>query len=143
MANNTKTHSRSDRKVSRNRAPVSTSSIDPPDNTIPELFQAFSDRTRLRVLHLLLRGETCVGDLVSVLRLPQPRVSQQLSRLRNAGLVVGRKEGQWTHYSLAKPVSAVHEQLLKCLELCSEEIPELQVDESRADALDQDGHCCS
>ena len=143
MATKTKTHSRSDRKVSRSRAPASTSSIDPPDNAIPDLFQAFSDRTRLRLLHLLLRGETCVGDLVTVLGLSQPRVSQQLSRLRSAGLVVGRKEGQWTHYSLAKPTSAIHEQLLKCLELCHGEIPELQEDESRADALDRDGHCCS
>ena len=37
----------------------------------PDLaFRAFSDRTRLRILHLLLDGELCVGDLVQVLENP-------------------------------------------------------------------------
>jgi ArsR family transcriptional regulator len=42
------------------------------------MFRAFSDPTRLRVLRLLQAGEHCVGDLVTILRLPQPRVSRHL-----------------------------------------------------------------
>lgn len=106
------------------------------------MFRAFSDRTRLRILHLLLRGEICVGDLANVLELSQPRASQHLSCLRNAGLVVGRKDGLWTHYSLAKPRSPFHKQLLECLKLCFSEVPELQEDDVRAAALDRDGRCC-
>ncbi|MFI4874617.1 MAG: ArsR/SmtB family transcription factor [Blastopirellula sp. JB062] len=107
------------------------------------MFRAFSDRTRLRILHLLLRGEVCVGDLVNVLEMSQPRVSQHLSCLRNAGLVVGRKEKLWTYYSLAKPDSQFHKQLLKCLKFCFSEVPELQEDEQRAASLDGEGGCCS
>jgi DNA-binding transcriptional ArsR family regulator len=58
------------------------------------MFRAFSDRTRLRILHLLSEGELCVGDLVGVLRVPQPTASRHLAYLRRAGLVVTRKNGR-------------------------------------------------
>jgi DNA-binding transcriptional ArsR family regulator len=32
-------------------------------NTPPDLFKAFADSTRLRILNLLLEGELCVCDL--------------------------------------------------------------------------------
>ena len=51
------------------------------------MFRAFSDRTRLRILHLLQGGEMCVGDLVEVLRVPQPKASRHLAYLKKAGLV--------------------------------------------------------
>jgi ArsR family transcriptional regulator, arsenate/arsenite/antimonite-responsive transcriptional repressor len=34
------------------------------------MFRAFSDRTRLRILHVLLGGELCVGDIVEILQAP-------------------------------------------------------------------------
>jgi ArsR family transcriptional regulator, arsenate/arsenite/antimonite-responsive transcriptional repressor len=43
-----------------------------PETQVNLMFRAFSDRTRLRILHLLLDGELCVGDLVNVLHVPQP-----------------------------------------------------------------------
>ncbi|MBN1492026.1 MAG: transcriptional regulator, partial [Phycisphaerae bacterium] len=48
------------------------------------MFRAFSDRTRLRILHILQDGELCVGDIVEILRAPQPRVSRHLAYLRKA-----------------------------------------------------------
>ena len=49
------------------------------------LFRAFSDRTRLRILNVLRRGEVCVGNLVKVLGVPQPTASRHLAYLRRAG----------------------------------------------------------
>jgi ArsR family transcriptional regulator len=47
---------------------------------VSDKFAAFSDPTRLRILHLLLRaGELCVGDLVAILKLPQPTISRHLA----------------------------------------------------------------
>src|SRR5690349_16819991 len=60
---------------------------------ISSMFRAFSDPTRLRILRLLQGGQCCVGDLVSILELPQPSVSRHLAYLREAGLVADRKEG--------------------------------------------------
>ncbi|MGA2899397.1 MAG: metalloregulator ArsR/SmtB family transcription factor [Candidatus Acidiferrales bacterium] len=50
------------------------------------MFRAFSDRTRLRILHILLKGEMCVCDIVSITRVPQPRASRHLAYLLRAGL---------------------------------------------------------
>jgi hypothetical protein len=37
-----------------------------------ELFRVMADPIRLRILYLLRAGELCVGDLVTVLNVPQP-----------------------------------------------------------------------
>jgi ArsR family transcriptional regulator len=67
------------------------------------VFRALADRTRLRILALLAGGEVCVCEIHDSLKLPQPTVSRHLAYLRHAGLVTGRKDGLWVHYSLAKP----------------------------------------
>ena len=60
-----------------------------------ELFKAFADPVRLRLLNLLAEGEVCVCHLHEALGLPQSTVSRHLAYLRKRGLVVGRKEGLW------------------------------------------------
>ncbi len=64
------------------------------------IFKAFSDETRLRILKLLEHGELCVCDLVAALDMVQPNISFHLALLRAAGLIRDRKEGKWTHYRL-------------------------------------------
>ena len=92
------------------------------------LFRAFSDRTRLRILHMLRGGELCVCDLVAVIAAPQPKVSRHLAYLRRAGLVTARKDGLWSHYQLAPAAGAFHRKLLECLENCFADVPELARD---------------
>ena len=64
------------------------------------IFKAFSDETRLRILKLLEHGELCVCDLVAALDMVQPKISFHLAILKEAGLIRDRKDGKWTHYSL-------------------------------------------
>ncbi|UCF81219.1 MAG: winged helix-turn-helix transcriptional regulator [Acidobacteriota bacterium] len=92
------------------------------------MFRAFSDPTRLRILHLLGEGEVCVGDLVEILTVPQPTVSRHLSYLRRAGLVRARRNGRWCFYSLAGATTKFHRQLLDCLGSCFQEVPEIRED---------------
>jgi ArsR family transcriptional regulator len=106
------------------------------------MFRAFSDPTRLRILHLILDRAMCVGDIVTVLRLPQPTVSRHLAYLRRAGLVRGRKEGLWVYYSLADPASPFHERLVGCLGTCFAEVPEIARDAKRAGKVKASGGCC-
>jgi ArsR family transcriptional regulator len=68
---------------------------------VEKVFQALADRTRLRILALLVTGEVCVCHIHESLGLPQPKVSRHLAYLRRAGLVEKRKAGQWAHYRLA------------------------------------------
>jgi ArsR family transcriptional regulator len=79
---------------------------------LEEVFRALADRTRLRILGLLAGGDVCVCEIHESLNLPQPTVSRHLAYLRNAGLVTGRKQGLWVHYSLAKPDDPVVQAVL-------------------------------
>jgi ArsR family transcriptional regulator len=106
------------------------------------MFRAFSDRTRLRILHVLHGGELCVGDIVEILQAPQPRISRHLAYLRKANLVMVRKSGLWSHYSLAPAKTAFHRKLLECLAKCFSEVPELQADSARAVKIRKSGGCC-
>ncbi len=111
-------------------------------STVDLMFRAFSDRTRLRVLCLLVKKEFCVGDIVDILQVPQPRISRHLAYLRKSGLVKVRRSGLWCYYSLAPAQSAFHKKLLSCLGNCFSEVPEIQADEARAIEIKHDGGCC-
>jgi len=63
-------------------------------------FHALSDATRLRLLDLLRGGERCVCELTEALQAQQSRLSFHLGVLKDAGLVLDRREGRWVHYRL-------------------------------------------
>jgi len=64
------------------------------------LFHALSDETRLSILKRLRHGERCVCELTDVLDAAQSRLSFHLRVLKEAGLVVDRREGRWMYYTL-------------------------------------------
>lgn len=70
---------------------------------LEQLFQALSDRTRVRLLNLMAEGEVCVCFFVEVLGDPQPKISRHLAYLRSAGLVATRREAKWMHYRITPP----------------------------------------
>lgn len=106
------------------------------------MFRAFSDRTRLRILHLLLDGELCVCDIVRVLEMSQPKISRHLAYLRRAGLVQARKDGLWMHYKLIPADDDFHQSLMNCLRSCFNTVPELMLDRKRLGAKACGPECC-
>ena len=96
-----------------------------------DLFKAFADATRVRILNLLAQREHCVCEFQSILRVPQPKISRHLAYLRRSGLVQTRRDGKWIFYSLAPATNAVHTSLLRCLRGCFTEIAFLQHDLKR------------
>ncbi|HGY89895.1 MAG TPA: metalloregulator ArsR/SmtB family transcription factor [Planctomycetes bacterium] len=100
-----------------------------------ELFQAFADPTRLRILALLTAGELCVCHLVEALQESQPKVSRHLAILRSAGLVATRRDGRWIHYALADADDPATRRLLKCATDCLTPLPEMQADRKRLAAV--------
>ena len=93
-----------------------------------DLFRAFADPTRLRLLNLLLEGELCVCDLCDVLDLIQPKVSRHLAYLRRVGLVTVRQAGKWKYHSIAKNPTGVQRTLLSCVRTCLRGTDELAAD---------------
>lgn len=69
--------------------------------TTSRLLKAVGDESRLRLLHLLCQEELSVGDLTEILNLAQSRVSTHLMLLKEVGLVVDRRAGRRTYYSIA------------------------------------------
>jgi DNA-binding transcriptional ArsR family regulator len=64
------------------------------------LFAALADRTRARIVHLLLNEEMCTCDLARVLGVSEPAVSQHLRFLRTLKLVTSRRAGKIVFYAL-------------------------------------------
>jgi len=69
--------------------------------SLSELFKVFGDFTRLRILVVLSQNERAVGELAGVLDMTQSAVSHQLSVLKKAKLIKGRRKGKSIIYSLA------------------------------------------
>jgi ArsR family transcriptional regulator len=62
---------------------------------------AVADATRRRILALLVKqGELCVCELTAALDDIQPKVSRHLGVLKEAGVVLSRREGTWMFYRL-------------------------------------------
>ena len=66
-----------------------------------DAFRLLSDPTRIKILWALLQGETSVACLAELVGAAPTAVSQHLAKLRLAGLVRGRREGTYVHYSAA------------------------------------------
>lgn len=75
------------------------------------IFKALSDKTRLRIINLLLRSrkELCVCEIVDSISESQYNVSKHLKELKYAGLVEEKKMGRWISYSLASSGEAKDE----------------------------------
>lgn len=72
--------------------------------TAADIMKAIGHPLRLRVLEALEReGELNVSALCAATGAPQPVVSQQLSRLRHAGVLATRREGVSVFYRVARP----------------------------------------
>lgn len=78
-----------------------------------QFFRALADRTRLRLLNLLRTEEVCVCFFVETLKTNQPKISRHLAYLRRAGIVDGRREGQWMHYRIVEPADLDAARVLK------------------------------
>ncbi|RCW46474.1 ArsR/SmtB family transcription factor [Paenibacillus prosopidis] len=71
-----------------------------PIEALAETLKLLSDKTRLTILALLKEKEMCVCDIVTVLEMTQPNVSQHLRKLKIGGLVNETRRAQWIYYSL-------------------------------------------
>ena len=98
------------------------------ERRIAPVFKAFCDENRIRILKLLITGEKCACKLLEEIAITQPTLSHHMKILCDSGVVVGRKEGTWMHYSISPSGSAVAMEYLKAL--------------TAIDCSDVDKSCC-
>jgi ArsR family transcriptional regulator len=95
------------------------------------IYRCLCDRTRLRMLNLLLAGPLCVCHFQAVLGEKQVKVSKHLAYLRKRGLVETRRQGNWIIYRLPDRRPAELEANLRCLQDCAREKPIYRRDRAR------------
>ena len=64
------------------------------------LFKALNDQTRREILEYLKEKDLTAGEIADKFNISKPSISHHLDLLRQAGLVVSVKEGQFIYYSL-------------------------------------------
>ncbi len=72
------------------------------EKKVAVIFKAFCDENRIKILQLLIDGEKCACKLLEAMNITQPTLSHHMKTLLDSGIVNGRKEGKWMHYSISK-----------------------------------------
>ena len=84
------------------------------EKRIAAIFKAFCDENRIKIIKLLRSDERCACELLEEINVSQPTLSHHMKILCDAGIVIGRKEGKWMHYSISeKGVEQAKEYLLQ------------------------------
>jgi len=67
------------------------------------ILKALADETRLRIIDLVASAgdDLCACEIESFFELSQPTISHHMRILRDVGVVVAEKRGQWVYYRLA------------------------------------------
>lgn len=67
---------------------------------VADILKLLGDRSRLTIMSALKERELCVCEIVELLGISQPAVSQHLRKLKAYDLVGEERRGQWVYYSL-------------------------------------------
>ena len=111
-------------------------------NQLTNIFKLLSDETRLRIIVLLYQQDLCVCELGGILEVSQPKISKNLSKLRDMNLVLDERREKFVFYSL-KTENAVLVNTLKYIIEQFESYPQLVIDQSRlADKEKYLKQCC-
>ena len=65
-----------------------------------KVLKALSDKTRLKIVELLLDGEKCVCQIYPHVKRTQSTVSIQLGKLEGWGILESRRDGKKVFYSI-------------------------------------------
>lgn len=96
------------------------------------MLKALADETRLRILHLLGHEELSGTDLMEILNMGQSRISTHVALLKEVGLVVDRRHGRRSLFSISPgPAAGLWEDVLEE----NRTGPELQADLAGLEAL--------
>jgi len=112
------------------------------------LFKTFSNSTRLRLLHALVRsGELCVSDLARATEMKPQAVSNQLQRLVDRGILASRRGGNNVLYRIVDPCVRVLLDRGLCLLECPAGSHDVEPSEARVasgiDAGECDNECAA
>lgn len=80
--------------------------------------KALGDSNRLKIVKMLSDNEKCGCKLLEAFEITQPTLSHHMKILCDCGLVIARKEGKWSHYSLSNKILEDFKEFISSLECC-------------------------
>jgi ArsR family transcriptional regulator len=108
------------------------------------IFKLLSDKSRLRILKMLLKRTLCVCEITEILKLAPSTVSNHLSLLCDAGLITGEKDGKWINYSINhNPKDNIISSILLYLQFILEDDETVLKDRRIILTVDRNVICCS
>jgi len=66
------------------------------------LMKALGDETRVKIFHMLSKGELCACNILEKFHITQPTLSYHMKILSESGLIESRRDGVWMKYSINK-----------------------------------------
>tara|TARA_R110002072_G_scaffold300311_1_gene477422 strand:+ start:492 stop:863 length:372 start_codon:yes stop_codon:yes gene_type:complete len=85
---------------------------------ISKLLSISGNEVRLKILFLLnMENELCPCDLSDILGMSVPAVSQHIRKMKDAGIIRSRREGQTLYYSLNKDETDILNSIFKSIKL--------------------------
>ena len=107
------------------------------------IFKALSDKSRLRIIKMLQKKPLCVCEITEILKLATSTVSNHLSILSEANLIVGEKDGKWINYRINKnPNDSIVSSTLLYLQFILEEDETILKDRHIIEKVDRNILCC-
>ena len=70
---------------------------------VAELFRAFSDMSRVRIVSALVGEERNVSELARLVGVSESAISHHMRGLRQLHIVQSRRDGKEVHYSIVDP----------------------------------------
>ena len=83
--------------------------------TMSKILTLAGNEVRLKILFLLdMENELCPCDIADILEMSVPAVSQHIRKIKDAGIISSRREGQTLFYSLNDGGEKILSYILKC-----------------------------
>ncbi len=108
---------------------------------LAQMHKALSEEIRLRIVMLLMQGELCVCDLMTIFEQSQSKISRHLSYLKHSGLIKGRRDGVWMHYFLNEPLDDPWASQLNLMKEKFSRLTEFRLDRETLTELKKQGGC--
>jgi ArsR family transcriptional regulator len=108
-----------------------------------KIFKALSDKNRIRIVKMLQKKSLCVCEIKDVLKLATSTVSKHLSILREAGLIVDWKDGNWINYKINPAPDALVSNALLYTQLQIEDDETIKNDRKLISCVDRNVLCCN
>ncbi len=81
-----------------------------------KLLSIASNEVRLKILFLLnMESELCPCDIADILGMSVPAISQHIRKIKDAGIITARREGQTLYYSLNEDETGILNNIFKTI----------------------------